>query len=305
MKVVTVELFDELKPIFDDFCKEKQLTDEKAIERIQAFEKHFNREDTVYYLATVDDELFGYMSFGISNKLIHTHGLHIINGKNHDDLVFELITKVSNLLKSRKKEYLLIYNIQNLALEAKLKKSDFAVYQRVTMVYDLKENQMPEFNLDSEYHYDCFTLDRLDEELQIIVDANKNHIDGDIFKQFSTLENLKEFFYESKMDSERLRSDSPIVLRNGKVIGVNIITNLSESESYVWIIALLSEHRGKGLGKYLMLKAHENCKNTNIKQMILDVTIDNVAAFNLYKNLGYKETKRYLTVVKNYHTLKS
>ncbi|MFW9924460.1 MAG: GNAT family N-acetyltransferase, partial [Candidatus Thorarchaeota archaeon] len=145
-----------------------------------------------------------------------------------------------------------------------------------------------------------FTLENLDEELQVVIDANRNHIDGEIFRQFENMDDLKDLFYASNINPNRLRSDSPIVLLNNKVVGINIVVNQSETASYVWIISLLKEHRGKGLGKFLMLKAHENCKKANVEKMILDVTAANTTAYNLYKKLGYSETIRYLTVIKKF-----
>ena len=168
------------------------------------------------------------------------------------------------------------------------------------MVYDLQEDIHSELSLDPDYQLANFTLENLDDELQVIVNANKNTLDGEIFQQFSNLDVLRDFFHRCDIAGKTLREDSPIIIHNNKIVGVNIVTNFSETSSYIWIIALLAEHRGKGLGKYLMLKAHENCKNANVEQMVLDVTIDNNAAYNLYKRLGYKETARYLTVVKKF-----
>ncbi|NHJ84559.1 MAG: GNAT family N-acetyltransferase, partial [Asgard group archaeon] len=203
-------------------------------------------------------------------------------------------------LESLNKEFLQIFFVNNLTLKQKLEENGFYVYERVSMAYNLQENQIPDIKLPMDYQEANFTLDKLDEELQIIVDANKNTIDGEIFRQFSNLLDLKAFFIRSNMDASRLRADSLIVLKEDKIVGVNIVINLTETTSYIWIIALLSEHRGKGLGKYLMLKAHENCKKDNIPQIALDVTIQNETAFNLYKKLGYKENNHYLTVIKKY-----
>jgi len=301
IKITQAKEFVKLKQILYDYCAENQLSEEKTKARIQAFENQFKKEDSIYFLATINAEAKGFMSCEFAKELIHTTALFVKKGEDFNDIVFELISYVSEQLESFKKNFLLIYFVNNLKLESKLKENDFIVYQRVKMVYNLKENQIPEYSLNSDYQLSYFTLDKLDEELQIVVDANKNNIDGDIFRQFSSLDTLKEFFFSRKMDSDKLRSDSPILLKKGKIVGVNIITNLSETASYVWIIALLSNHRGKGLGKYLMFKAHENCKSANVDQMILDVTVDNAAAFNLYKNLEYKETNRYLTVLKKYY----
>ena len=300
IKVKRIKVFEKLNSILTDFCQEFQLTEEKTIERIQAYEEHFNREDSVYFLATADEVPKGFMSCDITEKIIQTNRLFVKKCEEYDEVIYELISQVSKQLESLKKEFLQIFFVTSLKVKQKLIENDFAVYPRVKMVYDLKENQIPEFRLNPDYQLSYFTLDKLDEELLIIVDANKNHIDGEIFRQFSNLDILRKFFFRSNKDISRVRTDSPIILKDDKIVGINIVINLSDTASYIWIIALLPEYRGKGLGKYLMLKAHENCQKANVDQMILDVTVDNFIAFNLYKKLGYKETMRYLTVLKKY-----
>lgn len=300
IKVKQVNAFDELKLILNDYFQENKLSKEKKIERIQAFEVHFNREDSAYFLATFKDVPKGFMSLDITETIIQTNNLFIKKFEKSDEIIYELISSVTKQLKSLKKEYLQIFFVHNLKIKQQLMENNFAVYTRVKMVYDLKENKIPEFTLDPDYVLSYFTLEKLDEELQIIVDTNKNNIDGEIFPQFSNLDILRKFFFRSNKDIDRLRTDSPVILKDDKIVGVNIVVNFSDTNSYIWSIALLPGHRRKGLGKYLMLKAHEICKKAGVDQMILDVTVDNVAAYNLYKNLGYKETMRYLSVLKKY-----
>jgi ribosomal protein S18 acetylase RimI-like enzyme len=300
IKIIEVRKFEELNSIIHDLCQENKLTKEKTEERIQFYKDHFNNENSIYFIATVDKKTEGFMSFDITKKIIRTHRLFVKDCEENDALAFELISHTFNQLQSLEKEIFQIFFVKNFNLEQRLVENDFNVYHRVKMVYDLEENQIPAYSLDPTYQTANFTLDKLDEELQIIIDANKNSLDGEVFHQFSNMDLLKELFYDGKMDTDRLRSDSLILLKDNKIVGVNIVANLSESDAYIWVIALLEEHRGKGLGKYLMFKAHENCKNANVERINLDVTIENDAAYNLYKKLGYRETNRYLTVIKKY-----
>ena len=64
------------------------------------------------------------------------------------------------------------------------------------------------------------------------------------------------FFSDSEI-KEKLNPQSPIVLKDGKIVGINLIKDLSDTVTYIWDLAVLPEHRGKGLGKYLMLRSHE------------------------------------------------
>ena len=295
--------FEKLKPILEVFCQEKQLSEEKTAERIQTFEKQFKNVDILFFLATVNDEPKGFLSCEIAGDIIQTSILFVPKTEKYDDFAFEIITQVSKKLEKLQRKYFQVFFVNSLQLEQKLTNNGFSVYHRVSLVYDLKEDKHTVPSLDPDYRQANFTLENLDDELQVIVDANKKTLDGEIFQQFSSLDVLRNFFQRCDIAGKTLRVDSPIIIHKNKIVGVNIVTNHSKTNSYIWIISLLAEHRGKGLGKYLMLKAHENCKNADVEQMILDVTIDNNAAYNLYKYLGYKETARYLTVVKHYRSI--
>ena len=302
VEIAIVKEFKKLESILDIFCQENKLSEERTKQRFQTFKNKFEKEDFIYFLLTVDGISKGFLSCEITETIIRTHVLFVEKCEENDDLICQLIINVSKQLESFEKELFQIFFVFSLKLEEKLVTNGFNVYQRVKMVYDLKENQIPEYNLAEDYQLSNFTIDKLDEELQVVVDTFKNTIDREIFQQFSNLDVLRDFFYRSNMDSDRLRIDSPIILKNGKIVGVNIVINLSDTDSYIWIIALLPDHRGKGLGKYLMLKSHENCKQAKVDKMVLDVTIANTAAFTLYTNLGYKEIYRYLTVTKKYNS---
>ncbi|NHJ41109.1 MAG: GNAT family N-acetyltransferase [Asgard group archaeon] len=300
IKIEQINEFDKLKSILKDFLRENQLPKEKTIEQLKVYEEHFNREDSIYFLATINEESKGFISCDIWDKIIKTNRLFAKKCKEYDDIIFELLSFTYNQLKSLNKKYFQIFIVNSLKISQRLENDNFKVNPRVRMVYDLKENQMPENTLNSAYQVDHFTLDKLDEELQIVIDAFKGTLDGEIFVQFADLTSIKELFYRSKMDGENCRADSPIIKKDDKIVGVNIISNISDKASYVWIIAILPEHRGNGLGKYLMLKSHENCKKAGVEQMVLDVTLANETAHSLYQKIGYKETMRYLNVLKKY-----
>lgn len=301
VEIIQVKQFDELTAIFNSFCIENNLPSERKIEFIKSCENQFNKDNVAYFLLKINENSKGFFACEIGNRIIRALRLYVVASDDYNELLLNFIIEVSKQLEQHKKEYLQIFFVKSLEVESDLIANGFNVFQRIGMAYDLTKNPIPEYSLNSDYDCANFTLERLEEELQIVIDANKNHIDGKIFRQFEDMDDLKDLFYKSNFNPDRLRTDSPIVLLNNKVVGINIIVNQSETASYVWIISLSKEHRGKGLGKFLMLKAHENCKKAKIEKMILDVTAANTIAYNLYKKLGYQETIRYLTVIKKFN----
>ncbi|MCA9172125.1 MAG: GNAT family N-acetyltransferase [Planctomycetales bacterium] len=56
-------------------------------------------------------------------------------------------------------------------------------------------------------------------------------------------------------------------------------------------LGVIPEHRGLGLGRLLLLKALEGFWLAGLQRASLEVTAQNVAAINLYRNLGFRRVK--------------
>ncbi len=53
----------------------------------------------------------------------------------------------------------------------------------------------------------------------------------------------------------------------------------------------MAEHRGKGLGRALVLKALHGFYHNGAKRARLEVTADNEVAVNLYEKLGFRKAR--------------
>jgi ribosomal protein S18 acetylase RimI-like enzyme len=60
---------------------------------------------------------------------------------------------------------------------------------------------------------------------------------------------------------------------------------------YIHDVILLNEYRGKGLGKRMMEKLVDYCRQMNYCKMTLEVRSDNSVAQHLYRNMGFEESK--------------
>jgi ribosomal protein S18 acetylase RimI-like enzyme len=93
-----------------------------------------------------------------------------------------------------------------------------------------------------------------------------------------------------------------IVTEDGNIVGTvaNIIdteyARISSKYGYGKIRALgvLKNHRGKGLGKTLLLKSVYWHKHKGIRIIGLGVDSDNYVALNLYKSMGFKIRREFL-----------
>ena len=50
-------------------------------------------------------------------------------------------------------------------------------------------------------------------------------------------------------------------------------------------------HRKKGLGKALLLKLMSSLESYNLNKITLEVSAQNLAAIQLYRNMGFRKTK--------------
>ena len=70
-------------------------------------------------------------------------------------------------------------------------------------------------------------------------------------------------------------------------------------EADVLTVGVLSEHRKAGIGKAFMAQLEDWAINKESNAMMLEVGTENVAAINLYKQLGYEQ----ISVRTNYYGL--
>ena len=296
-----VETFKGLELILRDQCNHFKMSEDATKARLEHFKNELQRDDVVSFIALNEEALpVGFMLCYIRDEHVEVMWLYASEFDKTDAVLLELIQYGNRAVKELNKKFFQIFFIMNLGIREKLEELGFLICPRVRMSYSTKENSIPSYSLHNDYQLGKFTWEKLDEILTVITAANLDSIDGKIFSQFTELNKLKQFFFSDPDIKEKLNLQSPIVLKDGKIVGINIIKDLSDTATYIWDLAVLPEHRGKGLGKYLMLKSHEIGHQQGFEEIILDVTVENTIAYNIYKKLGYKITLHYLSAIINY-----
>ncbi|GAA4177464.1 ribosomal protein S18-alanine N-acetyltransferase [Gryllotalpicola koreensis] len=81
------------------------------------------------------------------------------------------------------------------------------------------------------------------------------------------------------------RSDAP-----AEVVGyVGLLSLPGGHDGDVQTIGLAEGARGRGLGRELMRQLHEEAQRRGVREMFLDVRVDNPVAQSLYRSFGYEE----------------
>lgn len=90
---------------------------------------------------------------------------------------------------------------------------------------------------------------------------------------------------------EKLISTANVIVEkdNGKIIGMvaGYIDNSIEEISYISIVAVQKEYRGKSIAKKLLQKYIDECKEKNLKGVHLYTHKTNITALTMYKNFGF------------------
>lgn len=80
-----------------------------------------------------------------------------------------------------------------------------------------------------------------------------------------------------------------LVEQDQQVIG-KVHLQLISSIGGIYGLGVLPEHRGKGLGRAILMQAIEKLKETGANEVMLQVEAENANALNLYKSCGFEET---------------
>lgn len=75
-------------------------------------------------------------------------------------------------------------------------------------------------------------------------------------------------------------------------MGVVYANDYDTGEAYWSMLSVCSEYSGRGLGKKIMNKICDICKEKGFKIVTLHTNISNTVAFRMYENRGFKVCER-------------
>ncbi len=90
-------------------------------------------------------------------------------------------------------------------------------------------------------------------------------------------------------DEERRGMTIYLARKDDQLIG-KVHLQLANGLGGIYGLGVLPEHRGKGLGRAILLGAIEKLKAANATDIMLQVAAENATALNLYKSCGFRET---------------
>ena len=90
-------------------------------------------------------------------------------------------------------------------------------------------------------------------------------------------------------DEERRGMTIYLSEKNDQIVG-KVHLQLANGLGGIYGLGVLPEHRGKGLGRAILLRGIEKLKAAKATEIMLQVAAENSTALNLYKSCGFRET---------------
>ncbi len=214
---------------------------------------------------------------------------------NRSEVAQALIEKSKDIVKSHNKSKIEIW----MELTTDHAKSMYITYKKW---YEQCGFQLSsdEYNMETSYTDLCkipYTIPKgievmfmnslpIEELRNAVFDAFKDSKDQ--WVNNSTEEEIRSIIQSWLKVEESFELASSIVFKeNGKIIGFNGM-EIQENSVEVGPLGVIPSHRGKGIGRLLLLESVTNFHVDHIKKVILSVSTKNSPAINLYTNLGFK-----------------
>lgn len=126
---------------------------------------------------------------------------------------------------------------------------------------------------------------RLDE----LVDAQ-----NEIFSDYIVpMRSSKEFFIDFLQSVGGSMDNVMVALDGERMVGyANPVVD--GDEAWIGGVGVVPSHRGRGIGRRLMLAAEEFSESMGAETSFLEVIEGNSKALGLYRSLGYRETRRFV-----------
>lgn len=146
--------------------------------------------------------------------------------------------------------------------------------------------------------FEVYANSQIDELSQVVFKSNDGHIDQIVFPNFfgtpadckTLIENI-----EKKVYGEYKEPYSWLLRENGLLIGACLMTIRNKGDTgYIPDIVVVPEHRGRGLGKAILIHSMKEivAGEPDMVKVDLDVTLENDARF-LYKSVGFEKVREY------------
>ena len=198
---------DDWEDFLREYLRDKRgVTEKETLDTIVSQLKTNLKENKRFvFCAYIDGAICGFITGTPLGEVLEVVSLYVLPKSYEHNAAFELMKSLSILAFYLGFNYLrlqvkLPFNKEP-SFEENLEKNGFKIITRNEMFIEIADVLDYSFTLLEGYAIEPFTIERLDEIMQVIVDSNPiDHPDYDIYPEFSKVETAKQFLGKATDD---------------------------------------------------------------------------------------------------------
>ncbi|MFW9991488.1 MAG: GNAT family N-acetyltransferase [Candidatus Odinarchaeota archaeon] len=215
---------------------------------------------------------------------------YIVTGKELFNAAFSHLKKINTFIR-----------VELLGLPAELVKyivsNDFQQIDRVLMNIGRSSiDSLVESELPPGYSIVSFKNAMKTSIGSLMLDYSSESTDNIIYPEFAGADGSEKFL--ERFDETRNRYIK-VLIRDQEILGVCFLLRSSSSSGHISDLGISPNYQRKGLGRALLTQSllHMVRNEPSITRVALRVTIENKAAINLYRSLGFDQVERFPALI--------
>jgi GNAT superfamily N-acetyltransferase len=299
-------VIDNWKDFLIEYLKDKRgVTEEETLKTIVSqLQANLKEKKRYIFCAYLDGEVCGFITGTPHREVLEVISLYVLPKSYKHNAAYELMKSLSILAFHMNFNYLrleakLPFNKEP-SFEENLEKNGFKIITRNEMFLEIAEVLDYSFTLPEGYAFEPFTIERLDEIMQVIVDSNPpEHPDYDIYPEFMEVESAKQFLGQATDDFSAITPLlNPQLIYDGKIVGTSLVFTFQDKSAYIGSMNIHPDFQRKGLGRALLKNIILESSRKGVIKIGLAVTTSNERAYKLYQSEGFKVTTETLAIIK-------
>lgn len=241
----------------------------------------------------------GFITYLVQDGIGKLEACHVLDVPERQDIAVGLLERGIGLLRKRDdlmgisgELYYIAGSIDPLA--EYLRKEGATVYIRVGMIRAL-DDTIPVHVLPKGYSLREWTFNDIPEVAAFFCQAFEDSIDLVFWEHFDHLE--KAITYIENVASSTVWSHVPLtnasISYNGQMCAATLCGVPEKNKGAIYL-GVIREHRRKRLGSFLLAQALTAFKNASFKTVGLEVTHRNTAAYQFFRNHGFRDSHRLI-----------
>lgn len=298
---------DDWEDFLRDYLRDKRgVTEKETLDTIVSqLKANLKEKKRFVFCAYIEGAVCGFITGTPLGEVLEVVSLYVLPKSYEHNTAYELMKSLSILAFYLGFNYLrlqvkLPFNKEP-SFEENLEKNGFKIITRNEMFLEIADVLDYSFTLLEGYTIEPFTIERLDDTMQVIIDTNPiDHPDYDIYPEFSNVETAKQFLGKATDDFSALTPLlNPQLVYDGKIVGTSMVYTFPNKSAYIGDISVHPDHQRKGLGRALLKNIILECSRKGVTKIGLAVTTTNEGAYKLYQSEGFKTTTETLAIIKH------